>query len=86
MDWTLKTLIPEHFSFTNFNELFSWIDKNYNLILDRGQIYSMYVEDCDETYVACGDGSTVFGKLTKWSKWNVNDKGVKLSDIRTDIV
>lgn len=86
MDWTLKTLIPEHFSFINFNELLSWIDKNYNLVLEPGQIYSMYVEDFDETYVACGDGSTVFGKLTKWSKWSENDKGVKLNDIRTDIV
>ena len=68
MDWTLKTLIPEHFSFIDFNSLCSWINDNYNLILEPGQIYSMYIEDVDETYVAVGDGTTIFGKLTKWSK------------------
>ena len=45
MDWTLKTLIPEHFSFIDFNSLCSWINDNYNLILEPGQIYSMYIED-----------------------------------------
>ena len=86
MDWTLKTLIPEHFYFTNFNQLCSWINTHYDLILESGQVYSMYIEDLDETYVAFGDGTTIFGKLTKWSKWNIDDKGEKLSDIQTDIV
>lgn len=82
-----KAIIPKHFSFNTVNEYINWLCSHQEEIIPAGEIISYYINETEEKKVIIGNGKDCLSQLPQCTPFFAkNYKGVKLSDIRTDIV
>jgi hypothetical protein len=74
MDWTLKTLIPEHFSFYTVSNYVKWLEENKQIILEPAKVYSFYIDEVEYGFAVIGDGVTHLINLPKYTKNKYNQQ------------